>query len=124
MVVGGAFAEGIDLVADSLIGVVIIGVGFPTISFKRNLIKDYYDKKNIGIRGFSYAYKHPGMNKVSQAVGRLIRSETDIGAALLIDDRYLTNEYRRLFKNEWQDYELAMNAQEIKHILDKFYFKK
>lgn len=121
-VVGGAFAEGIDLVADSLIGVAVIGVGLPTISFKRNLIKEYYDQKELS--GFSYAYKHPGMNKVSQAVGRLIRSETDVGAALLIDDRYLTNEYRRLFKNEWQDYELAMNDKEIKHILDKFYFKK
>ena len=118
-VVGGAFAEGIDLVADSLIGVAVIGVGLGTISFKRNLIKEYYDHKEIN--GFSYAYKHPGMNKVSQAVGRLIRSETDIGAALLIDDRYLTNEYRRLFKNEWRDYEVATNEDEIKQILSKFY---
>lgn len=120
-VVGGAFAEGIDLVADSLIGVAVIGVGLPTISFKRNLIKEYYDHKEIN--GFSYAYKHPGMNKVSQAVGRLIRSETDIGAALLIDDRYLTNEYRRLFKNEWQDYEVATSSKEIQTILNKFYHK-
>lgn len=118
-VVGGAFAEGIDLVADHLIGVIVIGVGLPTISFKRNLIKDYYDNKDIS--GYSYAYKHPGMNKVSQAVGRLIRSESDIGAALLIDDRYLTNEYKRLFKKDWSDYEVAMNPKEISNILKKFY---
>lgn len=118
-VVGGAFAEGIDLVADCLIGVVVIGVGLPTISFRRNLIKDYYDNKKM--HGFAYAYKHPGMNKVSQAVGRLIRSEEDVGAALLIDDRYLTNEYRKLFKKEWQEYEVATNDKEIKEILKGFY---
>ncbi|MCQ2792249.1 MAG: ATP-dependent DNA helicase [Bacilli bacterium] len=120
-VVGGAFAEGIDLVNDSLIGVVVIGVGLPTISFKRNLIKEYYQNKEIN--GFSYAYKHPGMNKVSQAVGRLIRSETDIGAALLIDDRYLTNEYRHLFKKEWQDYEVTTSAKEVSDVLKRFYQK-
>ncbi|MCQ2794111.1 MAG: ATP-dependent DNA helicase [Bacilli bacterium] len=117
-VVGGAFAEGIDLVADSLIGVAVIGVGLPTISFRRNLIKDYYDQKEL--HGFSYAYKHPGMNKVSQAVGRLIRSEEDVGAALLIDDRYLTHEYRKLFKAEWQEYEVVTTPAEIKEILKAF----
>ncbi len=118
-VLGGAFSEGIDLVDDSLIGVIIIGVGLPTISFKRNLIKEYYDKKDIS--GFSYAYKHPGINKVSQAVGRLIRSEKDVGAALLIDDRYLTNEYRKLLKDDWKDYDVAISEKEINDILNKFY---
>ena len=118
-VLGGAFSEGIDLVADSLIGVVIIGVGLPTISFERNLIKEYYAKKEMN--GFSYAYKHPGMNKVSQAVGRLIRSETDIGAAMLIDDRYFYNEYKNLFKNEWKDYTKVTSGVQIKNILKKFF---
>lgn len=118
-VVGGAFAEGIDLVADSLIGVIVIGVGLPTISYERNLIKDYYQSKELS--GFSYAYKMPGINKVSQAVGRLIRSEKDVGAALLIDDRYLTNEYRKLFKKEWNNYEVVMNEEELHQVLKKFY---
>lgn len=119
-VLGGAFSEGIDLVADSLIGVAIIGVGMPTLNFKRDLMKEYYSQNEIH-NGFSYAYKHPGMNKVNQAVGRLIRSESDIGAALLIDERYLTNSYRHLFKNEWQDYEVAFKKDDIINTLNAFW---
>jgi len=121
-VVGGAFAEGIDLVADSLIGVVVIGVGLPTINFKTDLIKDYYSNKELN--GYSYAYKHPGMNKINQAVGRLIRSESDIGACMLIDDRYLTNEYRKLFKKDWSDYEVANSSKDVEEILNNFWHKK
>jgi len=121
-VVGGAFAEGIDLVADSLIGVIVIGVGLPTVNFKTDLIKQYYSNKQIN--GYSYAYKHPGMNKINQAVGRLIRSEVDVGACLLIDDRYLTNEYRKLFRPDWNDYEVANSPKELDEILNIFWHKK
>ena len=84
-VVGGAFGEGIDLVAERLIGVVVVGVGLPQICFERNMIKAYFDK-TLG-KGYLYSYVNPGINKVMQAVGRVIRSEKDRGIALLIDDR-------------------------------------
>lgn len=101
-VMGGIFSEGIDLVGEKLIGAVIVGVGMPMISFERNIIKDYYDSN--GGKGFEYAYTYPGMNKVLQASGRVIRSKEDKGSVLLIDDRYGTGIYRSLFPWEWMDY--------------------
>ncbi|RTE08706.1 ATP-dependent DNA helicase [Paenibacillus whitsoniae] len=103
-VMGGIFSEGIDLVGDRLTGVVIVGVGMPQLGPERNLIKDYMDTE--GKNGFDYAYVYPGMNKVLQAGGRLIRSETDHGVLLLIDDRYVQPRYRSLLPEEWRDYEL------------------
>lgn len=120
-VVGGAFSEGIDLVADRLIGVVIVGVGLPQICFERELIKDYFDKK--GESGFNYAYLYPGMNKVMQAVGRVIRSETDKGIALLIDERFLSNQYRDLFKSEWNNYEVVTSIDDLKYEIENFWLK-
>ncbi|MBP5216761.1 MAG: ATP-dependent DNA helicase, partial [Bacilli bacterium] len=87
LVLGGSFSEGIDLVDDRLIGVGIVGIGLPQIGGDNDLIRDYYQEKRG--QGFEYAYMDPGMNKIMQAAGRLIRSETDVGACLLIDDRYL-----------------------------------
>jgi Rad3-related DNA helicase len=96
---GGIFSEGIDLVGDRLTGVIIVGVGLPQVCLERNIIKDYFD--TAGKNGFDYAYVYPGMNKVLQAGGRLIRSEQDRGSLLLIDDRYLQPHYRRLLPPEW-----------------------
>lgn len=118
-VVGGAFGEGIDLVSNRLIGTIIIGVGMPQISYQRDLIKDYFDSKNND--GFAYSYVDPGMNRVMQAVGRVIRTETDKGFALLIDNRYLTKEYRSLFKNEWSHYDVVTSKEDIIDLLNKFW---
>ncbi|MBB6444344.1 ATP-dependent DNA helicase [Bacillus benzoevorans] len=99
-ILGGIFSEGIDLIGDRLNGVVVVGVGLPQLCFERNLIKDYYNKQRKN--GYNYAYVYPGMNKVLQAGGRLIRSETDRGTIILIDDRFLQKQYRQLLPLEWR----------------------
>ncbi len=120
-VVGGAFGEGIDLVSDRLIGVIVIGVGLPQICFERDLIKDYFDKKDK--KGFDYAYVDPGINKVLQAVGRVIRSENDRGVALLIDDRYLSDRYHDLFNYSWSNYHVVTSKEDIKDVASRFWKK-
>ncbi len=119
VVVGGAFGEGIDLVSDRLIGAVIVGIGMPRINFISDQIAEYYDNKEYS--GHDYAYLNPGMNKIMQALGRVIRSENDKGAVLLIDERYLNNEYRDLFKAEWRDYEVAFTPAEVSDICKDFF---
>ena len=119
VVVGGAFGEGIDLVSDRLIGAVIVGIGMPRINFISDQIAEYYNNKEYS--GHDYAYLNPGMNKIMQALGRVIRSEEDKGAVLLIDERYLNNEYRDLFKAEWRDYEVAFSPDEVSEICQKFF---
>ena len=99
-VLGGIFGEGIDLVGERLIGAVIVGVGLPQMCVERNLIRDYFQQQNAA--GFDYAYTFPGMNRVLQAVGRVIRSETDHGVVLLIDARFDELRYRRLFPAWWK----------------------
>jgi DNA excision repair protein ERCC-2 len=99
-VLGGIFGEGIDLVGERLIGAVIVGVGLPQLCVERNLIRDYFQQQNVA--GFDYAYTFPGMNRVLQAVGRVIRSETDPGVVLLIDARFDELRYRRLFPAWWK----------------------
>ncbi len=99
-VMGGVFGEGIDLLGDRLIGAVIVGVGLPQLCLERDAIRDYFQAR-IG-RGFDYAYTFPGMNRVLQAVGRVIRSETDRGVVLLIDTRFGEARYRRLFPSWWR----------------------
>ena len=121
LVLGGAFGEGIDLISDRLIGAVIIGIGLPKINFQSDLIAEYY--KERGLKGHDYAYTNPGMNKVMQAVGRVIRSETDKGAALLIDERFLYRNYRDLFRNEWKGYDVVISPEEVSDILQKFFNK-
>ncbi|WP_410770438.1 ATP-dependent DNA helicase [Fontibacillus sp. BL9] len=98
-VMGGIFSEGIDLVGDRLTGVAVIGVGLPQIGLERDIIRDYFNEQ--GKDGFDYAYVFPGMNKVLQAGGRLIRSENDHGVLLLVDDRYKHPHYARLLPEEW-----------------------
>lgn len=119
LVLGGTFSEGINLLSDRLIGVAIVGIGLPQISYENDLIRQYYDEKEG--HGFDYAYKDPGINKVMQGVGRLIRSETDVGAALLIDDRYLRNEYKKLFERTWSKYEVVLSPKEVEESLSSFY---
>ena len=121
VIVGGAFGEGIDLVSDRLIGAIIVGIGMPKINFVSDQIMKYYDAREQS--GYNYAYLNPGMNKVMQALGRVIRSETDRGAVLLIDERYLTNDYRDLFKSEWRKYEVAFSPKEVSDILHEFFIK-
>ena len=118
-IIGGAFGEGIDLVGDSLIGVVIVGIGLPKLNFESNQIVEYYKQNDIN--GFNYAYTYPGMNKVMQAVGRLIRTENDRGAALLIDERYMWNDNKTLFKKEWNDYEVIYDVDELTQSLQRFF---
>ncbi len=99
-VLGGVFAEGIDLPGDALDGVAIVGVGLPQVGLMQDTLRAYYDE-TLG-DGFLYAYMLPGMQKVAQAVGRVIRTETDRGVALLLDDRYRQGSYRRLCPAHWE----------------------
>ena len=117
-VMGGIFSEGIDLEGEKLIGAVIIGVGMPMISFERNIIRDYFNKQ--GENGFEYAYTYPGMNKVMQGAGRVIRSQNDKGSVLLIDSRYRDKKYKSLFPGEWRNY-IAVNEKNLKGTLEKFW---
>jgi len=120
-VLGGSFGEGIDLVNDRLIGIIVIGVGLPSISFENNLIKTYYDL--LGLDGYNFAYTNPGINKVMQAIGRLIRSETDRGIALLIDNRYLYKDYSYLFKTTWINNKKVVDINSLIFEINSFYNK-
>ena len=95
-VMGGIFGEGIDLVGRRLSGAAVVGVGLPGICLERELIR-----KHFAEAGFDYAYTFPGINRVLQAAGRVIRSETDTGCLLLIDSRYATFRYRELLPDHW-----------------------
>lgn len=101
-VMGGIFSEGIDLTDDRLIGAVVIGTGLPQVCREREILKDYFDRK--GMDGFAYAYQYPGMNKVLQAAGRVIRTDRDRGVILLLDERFQYMDYKRLFPREWAEH--------------------
>ena len=100
-VLGGIFSEGVDLIGESLIGAIIVGTGLPQIGSEREILKEYYDRKKQS--GFDYAYRYPGMNKVLQAAGRVIRTKEDKGVILLLDDRFLGRDYGGIFPREWKD---------------------
>lgn len=104
-VMGGIFSEGIDLKHDSLIGAIIVGTGIPQVGCERQLLKEYFDAQ--GDNGFDYAYRYPGMNKVLQSAGRVIRTAEDIGVVALLDSRFLEAQYRRMFPREWNSYEVV-----------------
>ncbi len=118
-VLGGIFSEGIDLTGDKLIGAIIVGVGLPQICLERNIIRNYFDEKNK--LGYEYAYMYPGMNKILQAAGRVIRTEKDKGVVLLIDDRFTTHKYKRLFPKEWMKYKKARNLENLKRQIEEFW---
>ena len=101
-VIGGVFSEGIDLKEDRLIGAIIVGTGLPMVCTEQDILKNYFDEKEK--QGFDFAYQYPGMNKVMQAAGRVIRTMEDKGIILLLDERFLRNDYQTLFPREWGEY--------------------
>ena len=121
-VMGGIFGEGIDLEGTRLIGVIVVGVGLPQICPEQDRIRTYYEDRNED--GFFNAYQMPGFNRVMQATGRLIRTETDRGIGVLIDERFTRKDYKRLFPDEWHPYEIISNDLELKKKLLCFWKKK
>ncbi len=117
-VLGGIFSEGIDLKHDRLIGAIVVGVGLPQICLERDIIKDYFNKVNN--LGYEYSYMYPGMTKVLQAAGRLIRTEEDRGIILLLDERFVYSNYQRLFPREWFPY-IRVTGENIGKYLDEFW---
>lgn len=118
-VLGGSFSEGIDLPGTRLIGTVVVGVGLPGISNERNIMKEYFE--NTRENGYDYAYTYPGMNRVLQAAGRVIRTENDRGVVVLLDDRYATEQYKAMFPLHWSHASYVHFAQELAVTLKKFW---
>ncbi|EAD5704476.1 ATP-dependent DNA helicase [Listeria innocua] len=118
-VLGGVFSEGVDLRGERLIGTAIVGVGLAQMNVESDLIKDYYNE-TIG-RGFDYAYQIPGMNKVLQAVGRVIRGEKDQGVVLLIEERFATERYKALFPAHWNHARTVKNTLQIEREVNEFW---
>lgn len=113
-VLGGIFSEGIDLKNDSLIGAIIVGTGLPQVCYEREILKDYFDEQ--GEFGFDYAYRFPGMNKVLQAAGRVIRTADDIGTITLLDERFLQPSYLKLFPREWENFQIVDRSSVLKTV--------
>ncbi len=118
-VMGGVFSEGIDLKEESLIGSVIVGTGIPQIGVERRILMENFDKDGMG---FAYAYQYPGLNKVLQAAGRVIRTENDRGVIVLLDDRFLSKDYDGMFPREWEDAQVV-NIENISQRLGEFWNK-
>ncbi|MBB6218903.1 Rad3-related DNA helicase [Anaerosolibacter carboniphilus] len=118
-VLGGIFSEGIDLVGDRLVGAIIVGVGLPQICLERDIIMNYFQEKNH--LGYEYAYMYPGMNKVLQGAGRVIRSEWDQGVVLLIDERFRHSRYQKLFPQEWSNPSFVRDLKELDLTLESFW---
>lgn len=121
-VMGGVFGEGIDLVGDRLIGAVVVGAGVPQVCLENDLIKDYFDRQDG--RGFAYAYQYPGFNRVLQATGRVIRTETDRGVIVLLDERFTHARYRQLFPAHWRGYQVVRSTGEINDKLARFWSRE
>lgn len=117
-VMGGIFGEGIDLKRECLIGALIVGTGLPQICHEREILKRYYDAREMD--GFAYAYQYPGMNKVLQSAGRVIRTDEDRGVILLLDERFGQPQYRSIFPREWEDYEFC-TLQSVSGKLQRFW---
>jgi DNA excision repair protein ERCC-2 len=116
-VMGGIFGEGIDLVGDRLTGAAVVGVGLPAICQERELIREYYDQRGSG---FEFSYLYPGINRVLQAAGRVIRSENDRGTVLLIDERFSRPTYRSLLPSYWQPVRVG-DQEKLKKALSAFW---
>jgi len=104
-IMGGIFSEGIDLIGERLIGAVVVGTGLPQIGYEREILMNFYNAR--GENGFDYAYRFPGMNKVLQAAGRVIRTDSDRGIIVLLDERFMNRDYRELFPADWSDYRIC-----------------
>ena len=120
-VMGGVFSEGIDLTEEKLIGAIIIGVGLPQIGNEREVMKRYFDE--TGRDGFAFSYLYPGMNKVIQSAGRVIRTKNDEGVIALLDERFVRGEYKMTFPREWSDGKVC-NQQSVERLLDDFWQKR
>ena len=118
-VLGGVFGEGVDLAGSRLIGCAIVGVGLPQVSPRQEMLRRYFEEKDGS--GFDYAYRFPGMNKVLQAAGRVIRTETDRGVVLLLDDRFTQEGYRRLFPRHWAHIQYLSGTDSLRRALDDFW---
>jgi Rad3-related DNA helicase len=119
-VMGGLFSEGVDLPGRALIGAIIIGVGMPGISNERNIMKEYYDEVTEG-QGYDYAYVYPGMNRVLQAAGRVIRRDEDRGIVVLIDDRYAGEPYLHLYPDHWDGMYAVGDANSLAEVASRFW---
>lgn len=117
-VLGGVFSEGIDLTEERLIGAMIVGTGLPQVCSEREILKQYFDRQ--GENGFDYAYLYPGMNKVLQAAGRVIRTENDIGVIALLDERFRGAEYQKTFPREWKHME-TVKMETIRENIEEFW---
>lgn len=117
-VLGGIFGEGIDLKNDQLIGAMIVGTGLPQVCHERDIIMNFFE--DDGENGFDYAYRYPGMNKVLQAAGRVIRTTEDEGIIALLDERFLQAEYQRMFPREWNTYTIT-DQHHIKQDVEAFW---
>jgi len=118
-VMGGIFGESIDLIGDMLSGVLIVGVGLPAIAPFNNILKSHYDMSFDN--GFDYAYTYPGLNKVIQAVGRVIRTKTDRGVAILLDDRFTTRKYLKLYPKLWSHLSVCNDMKELENMIKDFW---
>nr|MCR5273414.1 ATP-dependent DNA helicase [Lachnospiraceae bacterium] len=117
-VMGGIFAEGIDLTEEKLIGAAILGTGLPQVGHEQEILKKYFDERDD--EGFDYAYRYPGMNKVLQSAGRVIRTVNDRGVILLLDERFLQSANKKLFPREWSDYKIC-NVTNVGEEISKFW---
>ena len=117
-VMGGIFSEGIDLTNDKLIGAIVVGTGLPQISNEREILRKHFDA--LSGCGFDYAFRYPGMNKVLQAAGRVIRTTEDRGVILLLDERFLHPEYQGLYPREWKQRRIC-NSNTISEAVEEFW---
>ena len=117
-VMGGIFSEGIDLTEERLIGAIIVGTGLPQVCNEREILKQYFDGLNMP--GFNYSYLYPGMNKALQSAGRVIRTESDKGIVLLLDERFLQRQYQEAFPREWQEYQVCRRSN-LQGYIDEFW---
>ncbi len=122
-VLGGIFAEGIDLQGESLIGSIIVGTGIPMVCEENELIKAYFDKAEGFRDGMRFAYTIPGFNKVLQAAGRVIRTHEDVGIVALLDYRFSYGTYRELYPREWSNIQ-RINSSNITNALNLFWENK
>ena len=119
-VMGGIFSEGIDLKGERLIGAIVVGNGMPQVCAERDILRGHFEKTDA--KGFDYAYKYPGMNKVLQAAGRVIRTAEDVGIVVLLEERFLDYTYQRLFPREWVNYKVV-NSDSVLGYLEEFWQK-
>jgi Rad3-related DNA helicase len=118
-VLGGLFSEGMDLAGESLIGTILVGLGIPQLSPERNLLAAYYEERTE--RGQEYAYLCPGIHKLLQAAGRVIRSESDRGVIVLVDDRLGEPYMKKLFPPHWRHMKYTGDVDSLRSILENFW---